>query len=70
MTRRFLQASPLEELFDFVDAKGAGGQAPGTYALVGQYPRRVITPQSAPTIAEAQLRGQEALLLEPILAEG
>jgi FAS-associated factor 2 len=69
ISRRFLVSSPLEDLFTFVDAKGAGGQPPSTYQLVGQYPRRIISPGCAVTLADAGLRGQEALLLEPVASE-
>lgn len=65
ISRRFTQSAPLEDLFAFVDAKGAGGLDPCSYRLVAQYPHRTIAPGCAATLAAAGLRGQEALLLVP-----
>ncbi|KAL4856793.1 General transcription factor IIH subunit 2 [Chlorella vulgaris] len=44
-SRRFPLSSPLQLLFDFVDANGASSMAPGSYSLVTQYPRRVYSLQ-------------------------
>lgn len=41
-TRRFRAAEPVSLLFDFADSKGAGGNEPGEYRLVTQYPRNVF----------------------------
>jgi hypothetical protein len=40
--RRFRLSDPVSLLFEFVDAKGAGG-VQGGYQLVTQFPRRVIS---------------------------
>ena len=67
LTRRFLSASPLQVLFDFIDANGAGGLAPGSYQLVGGYPRRVVGGALDGSLLQADLGpGQHVLLLEPV----
>ena len=43
-TWRFHAGAPLQQLFDFVDSRGAAGLDPGTYRLVTQYPRRMFDP--------------------------
>ena len=66
-SRRFFQSQPAQLLFDFADAKGAGGLPFGGYQLVMQFPRRVVDPVviQSRSIAEAGLSaGQEVLLLE------
>ena len=66
-SRLFLQNQPANLLFDFADAKGAGGLPFGGYHLVMQFPRRVVDAASVQTksIAEAGLTSsQEVLLLE------
>ena len=66
-TRKFLQTQPAHLLFDFADARGAGGLPFGGYQLVMQLPRRVLELASlqSKTMAEAGLAsGQEVLLLE------
>ena len=66
-SRRFLQTQPASLLFDFADARGAGGLPFGGYQLVMQFPRRVVSTASvqAKSIAEAGLTSpQEVLLLE------
>lgn len=66
-SRRFLQSQPAQLLFDFADARGAGGLPFGGYQLVMQFPRRVVDPLmiQSRSIAEAGLSsGQEVLLLE------
>lgn len=66
-SRVFLQSQPANLLFDFADAKGAGGLPFGGYQLVMQFPRRVVAAESVQTksIAEAGLTSpQEVLLLE------
>ena len=75
-SRRFLQSQPAQLLFDFADARGAGGLPFGGYQLVMQFPRRVVDPAliQAQSIAEAGLvSSQEVLLLErkeqPVSAE-
>ncbi|KAL3156060.1 hypothetical protein ABBQ32_013048 [Trebouxia sp. C0010 RCD-2024] len=68
-SRVFLQSQPAKMLFDFADAKGAGGLPFGGYRLVMQFPRRVINAASVQTqsIAEAGLTSpQEVLLLEAV----
>mmetsp|Transcript_21706 Transcript_21706/g.50363 ORF Transcript_21706/g.50363 Transcript_21706/m.50363 type:complete len:418 (+) Transcript_21706:224-1477(+) len=62
--RRVLRTSPVQELFDAIDAKGlAGGEL---YQLVASYPRRVFDQSAAGrTWAELGVNGpQEALFLE------
>lgn len=69
-SRKFLQSQPAQLLFDFADARGAGGLAFGSYQFVMQFPRRVIEPAStqSKSIAEAGLgSGQEVLLLEHLV---
>ena len=66
-SRVFLQSQSAKLLFDFADAKGAGGLPFGGYHLVMQFPRRVVDAASVQTksIAEAGLISpQEVLLLE------
>ena len=66
-SRVFLQSQPANLLFDFADAKGAGGLPFRGYQLVMQFPRRVVDAPSVQTksIAEAGLTSsQEVLLLE------
>ena len=66
-SRRFLQSQGAQILFDFADARGAGGLPPGTYQLVMQFPRRVITAELAQSksLIEVGLSSpQEVLLLE------
>ena len=68
-SRVFLQSQPANLLFDFADAKGAGGLPFGGYRLVMQFPRRVIDGASVQTmnIVQAGLTSpQEVLLLEAI----
>jgi ubiquitin fusion degradation protein 1 len=43
LSRRFKLAQQVNELFYFLDSGGAGGLWPGTYKLVLQFPRRVLT---------------------------
>ncbi|KAK9824172.1 hypothetical protein WJX72_008287 [[Myrmecia] bisecta] len=67
LSRRFLQAEPLQTVFDFVDARGGGGAPIGGYRLVTQFPRRVFVGESGLTLAQAGLNsGQEVLLLEQL----
>ena len=64
-----MQSQPASMLFDFADARGAGGLPFGGYLLVMQFPRRVVDMSSAQTksLAEAGLTSlQEVLLLERI----
>ena len=66
-SRVFLQSQPANLLFEFADAKGAGGLPFGGYHLVMQFPKRVVDAASIQTksIAEAGLTSpQEVLLLE------
>lgn len=66
-SRVFLQSQPANLLFDFADAKGAGGLPFGGYQLIMQFPRRVVAAELVQTksIAEAGLTSpQEVLLLE------
>ncbi len=66
-SRKFFQSQPARLLFDFADARGAGGLPFGGYQLVMQFPRRVVDPAviQSRSIAEAGLSaGQEVLLLE------
>lgn len=68
-SRVFLQSQPANLLFNFADAKGAGGLPFGGYRLVMQFPRRVIDAALVQTqsIAEAGLTSpQEVLLLEAV----
>ncbi len=70
-SRRFLQSQPAHLLFDFADARGAGGLPVGGYQLVMQFPRRVVDMAAvqSQTIVEAGLAApQEVLLLERIAA--
>ncbi|KAF8073054.1 ufd1 [Scenedesmus sp. PABB004] len=72
LSRRFLLEQRLQELYDFVDSEGAGGLWPGTYALVQQFPRRVLPPGGSDgggeTLAGAGFAAgqQQALLLEAL----
>mmetsp|Transcript_15121 Transcript_15121/g.37869 ORF Transcript_15121/g.37869 Transcript_15121/m.37869 type:complete len:418 (+) Transcript_15121:218-1471(+) len=63
-TRRVLRTSPVQELFDAIDAKGLTGAE--AYHLVASYPRRVFDQSAASrTWAELGVNGpQEALFLE------
>lgn len=78
ISRRFLLSSPVQSLFAFVDAKGAGG-VQGDYALVTQYPhRRILRPgtddshradgDSSTTLQSFSFApaGNELFLLEPL----
>ena len=68
-SRRFLQSQPAQSLFDYADAKGAGGLPFGGYQLVMQFPRRVVdfALVQSKSILEAGLSSpQEVLLLERI----
>ena len=68
-SRSFLQSQGAQVLFDFADARGGGGLPPGTYQLVMQFPRRVITAElaQAKSLAEVGLNSQqEVLLLERV----
>lgn len=68
-SRRFLQSQPAQLLFDYADAKGAGGLPFGGYQLVMQFPRRVVdfALVQSKSILEAGLSSpQEVLLLERI----
>ena len=65
-SRVFLQSQPASLLFEFADAKGAGGLPFGGYQLIMQFPRRLVDAASVQTksIAEAGLTSpQEVLLL-------
>lgn len=42
-SRRFLPTDAFNAVFDFADSMGAGGNFPGDYVLVTQYPRRVFS---------------------------
>lgn len=65
--RRFMCASSLRCLFDWVDSLGAGGQDPDHYRLISQFPRRVVeSPSSQISFADAGLMQQQAFLLEPL----
>lgn len=67
LTRRFLTSSPLQSLFDFVDANGAAGMPSGTYQLVGGYPRKVVEGAFDGSLQQAGLSvGQHMLMLEPL----
>ncbi len=69
VTRRVLLSAPLSQLFALADANGAGGWAPGSYALVSQFPRRTLKPGSDGTLVDAGLgEGQLALMLERLHA--
>jgi ubiquitin fusion degradation protein 1 len=77
--RRLALASPLQTLFDFVDARGGGGLLPGEYRLVTQYPRRVFdsaegggeAAAAGASVGDAGLDGpREVLFLEPVQREG
>jgi len=62
----YRHVDPLASLFQFVDAQGGGGQLPGSYSLVTQFPRRQFLDSYHGTLQEAGFGGQEALLLEPL----
>ena len=71
-SRKFLQSQAASLLFDFADARGAGGLLFGGYHLVTQFPRRVVDAASIQTksIAEAGLTSaQEVLLLEQMMQD-
>mmetsp|Transcript_30714 Transcript_30714/g.60045 ORF Transcript_30714/g.60045 Transcript_30714/m.60045 type:complete len:418 (-) Transcript_30714:288-1541(-) len=63
-TRRVLRTSPVQELFDVIDAQGLAGLE--VYQLVASYPRRVLDQAAAgSTWEELGINGpQEALFLE------
>ena len=66
-SRRFLQTQPASLLFDFADARGAGGLPFGGYHLVMQFPRRVVdlaTVQNKSVARAGLVSPQEVLLLE------
>lgn len=65
-SRRFLQNQNAQVLFHFADSRGAGGLSFGSYQLVTQFPRRVITAADTDdkSLAELGISGQEVLLLE------
>uniref|UniRef100_A0A383WIE9 UBX domain-containing protein n=1 Tax=Tetradesmus obliquus TaxID=3088 RepID=A0A383WIE9_TETOB len=68
LSRRFGLQQHLQELYDFVDSKGAGGLLPGTYQLVLQFPRKVLQAATDQTLTDAGLEAasQQAVLLEPV----
>lgn len=67
-SRRFAREAPLQVVYDFVDARGAGGQPPGSYQLVTLYPRRVFAPEKqGESLQELGLdAGQQVLMVEPV----
>ncbi|KDD72163.1 hypothetical protein H632_c3767p0, partial [Helicosporidium sp. ATCC 50920] len=65
-TRRFRGLDSAQLVFDFVDveAQATDALAPGSYALVSQYPRCEIDPSSSATLASLGLgSGQVALFV-------
>ncbi|KAF6262501.1 ubiquitin fusion degradation protein UFD1-domain-containing protein [Scenedesmus sp. NREL 46B-D3] len=67
LSRRFGLQQQLQQLYDFVDSKGAGGLLPGAYQLVLQFPRKVLQAATDQTLADAGLEAtsHQAVLLEP-----
>lgn len=75
--RRFLPSDPLQAVFDFVDvecAVAAEGQAgdgssssikPGSYRLVTQFPRKVLTEDSS-SLGDAGINTDTALFIEAL----
>ncbi|KAG2450221.1 hypothetical protein HYH02_000322 [Chlamydomonas schloesseri] len=57
--RRFAASQPAQLLFDFVDSRGAGGWARGSYRLVTRMPRRVVEPASASAASASALASAE-----------
>eukprot|EP00775_Hariotina_reticulata_P010375 gene10375-10533_t len=64
MSRRFGLQQRVQELYDFVDSKGAGGLWPNTYQLVLQYPRLLLSPNNGTLQEAGMLPGQQAVFLE------
>lgn len=57
-TRRVRAQDQLQLLFDFVDSKGAGGLESGSYSLVSQFPRRLLSPASGTsTLQQLEMAG-------------
>lgn len=57
-TRRVRAQDQLQLLFDFVDSKGAGGLESGSYSLVSQFPRRLLSPASGvSTLEQLEMSG-------------
>ena len=68
-SRKFLKSQPAQLLFDFADARGAGGLPFGSYQLVMQFPRRVVEHaliQSKSMFEAGLVSAQEVLLLERV----